>query len=169
MKKYIILFLSIALAIPIFSQSDSEIRILNELNLYRSKNRLPILKYSKELSKSARHHAFYVSKCLELNLINLPDFKSQESVEGFNKNMHDEIYDLDNFKEYSINERIRLIRLANIEFEGEVISIGGDDDSKMIIDGFHDSPGHREIIRGKRSEVVGIGNINGITVMVFGI
>jgi hypothetical protein len=168
MRKLIILFLSIIPAIPVFSQSETEIRILNELNLYRSRHGLRPVSYDRELSKPARHHAVYVSKCLEMDLIKLPNFGSPEEVRKFNKDMHDEIHDIRNWKEYSIEERIEFIRLLNIEFGGEVISIGGGDDHKMIIEGFHDSPGHREIIRGKGAKIVGIGNVGSITVLVFG-
>jgi uncharacterized protein YkwD len=154
-----LLFLLIAISHPffIFSQSESEIRILNELNLYRSKNRLPALEYSKELSKSARHHASYLSICREKNYLDAD---------------HDEGYRFSGWNSYSFSKRQELMRMIGYNLSYEIQWQGGPEElyASEVIQEFHSSEEHRKIMSRKSdgSKLVGIGFVKGCTVIVFG-
>ena len=155
MKKLAIFLLMILAVANIFAQSADELSILEELNKYREANRLPKVSYSKEISKAARHHATYLSLCREKNIF---------------ENNHDENHRHPNWSSYSFDQRCSFLEKVGYRVYGEIQWQGGpiQIDQKQIIDGFHGSPPHREIMRNKKSNLVGIGNVGGCTVIVFG-
>jgi uncharacterized protein YkwD len=157
MKKFIILAAIISAILPSFSQNAAELDILNSLNEYRAKNGLSAVIYSKELSKSARHHASYLSLCKEKNLYGVG---------------HDEIHRHVNWNSYSFSQRRDLMRKSGYELSAEIqIQNSLDEiDAPGVIQSFHDSPSHREIMRSRseNDKLVGIGFINGCSVIVFG-
>ena len=155
MKKLAIFLLMIASMASVFAQSADELAILDALNKYRESNRLPKVSYSKEISKAARHHATYLSLCRERNLFMVG---------------HDEVHRLPNWNSYSFNQRMAFLRKEGFDSEGEIQWQGGpiEINAKEIIDGFHSSPPHMEILRNRKSKLVGIGNVGGCTVIVFG-
>jgi len=154
MKKLAIFLLMILASVNIFAQSAEELDILNALNAYRVKNRLPKVEYNKELSKAARHHATYVDMCLKRGIV---------------PTNHDEEVNFPNWNEYSYSQRSAFLRKIGIIVNGEVIKMGGDGGFDIIENGFHRSPPHREIMKKKDNNLVGIGYIGSSTVIVFGI
>jgi uncharacterized protein YkwD len=155
MKKLAIFLLMILAVANVFAQSADELAILDALNKYREANRLPKVSYSKGISKAARHHATYLSLCREKNIF---------------EDNHDENNRHSNWASYSFDKRCSLLGKSGYEVYGEIQWQGGpiEIDSKEIVDGFHGSPPHREIMRIKKSKLVGIGNVGGCTVIVFG-
>jgi uncharacterized protein YkwD len=155
MKKLAIFLLMIASMANVFAQSADELVILDALNAYRSKNGLPKVAYNKELSKAARHHATYLSLCREKNIF---------------EDNHDEKHRHPNWKSYSFDQRASLLEKSGYQVYGEIQWQGGsiEVDPKEIVEGFHSSPPHRNIMRNKGSKMVGIGNVGGCTVIVFG-
>ena len=155
MKKLAIFLLIILTVAKVFAQSADELAILDALNKYREVNRLPKVSYSREISKAARHHATYLSLCRERNLFMVG---------------HDEIHRFPNWNSYSFNQRSSFLEKVGYPVYGEIQWQGGpiEIDPKEIIDGFHSSPPHREIMRNRKSNLAGIGNVGGCTVIVFG-
>jgi uncharacterized protein YkwD len=150
------LMLLLALApVSLFAQNKMEDSVFRALNVYRVKHKLPKLTYSKSLSKPARHHATYLAKCTE------------REVWIYD---HDEKYNLPDYNEYSFDQRSKMIRSESVLVDGEIQSQGLTDGNSAaeIIQAFHDSPPHREIMRKKSSKLVGLGVVNGNTVIVFG-
>jgi len=157
MRKLIII-LSILFSSPaLYSQSGDEIRLLEALNEYRSKNRLHNLSYSKELSKAARHHAEYLSICREKNHLDAD---------------HDEGYRFSGWNSYSFSRRQELMRENGYNLSYEIQWQGGpeDLDADYVIQAFHNSIEHRKIMASKSKDrnIVGIGFIKGCAVIVFG-
>jgi hypothetical protein len=155
MKKLAIFLLMILAVANIFAQSADELSILDELNKYRESRRLPKVIYSKDISKAARHHATYLSLCRERNLLMVG---------------HDEVHRFPNWNSYSYSQRVLFLVKSGYDIDGEIQWQGGpiQIDPKEIIDGFHGSPPHREIMCDRESKLVGIGNVGGCTVIVFG-
>jgi uncharacterized protein YkwD len=154
MKKLANFLLMILAVANGFAQSAEEIDLLNALNAYRVKNRLPKVEYSKELSKAARHHATYVDMCLKRGIV---------------PTNHDEEVNFPNWNEYSYGQRSALLRKVGIIVNGEVIQMGGDGGFDIIENGLHTSPPHREIMRKRDNNLVGIGYVGSSTVIIFGI
>lgn len=155
MKKLIFVFIFLQFNFA-SGQTDAEVRILNELNLYRSKLGLPKVIYSAKLSNAARYQTKYYSMCKPADFI---------------RTQHDQIFDFQDWEELSFSERCsKMWAEARIDIVGEVASNGGWDDEKMIIQGFDESPAHRQIMRtrGEGQLLVGISNFQGYTVIDFG-
>ncbi len=150
MKKTINLLLLFALVIPAFSQNLAQTNILNELNSYRNKNGLPSVKYSEELSKAANHHATYLSMC---------------PANGIG---HDEPIDLPNWIEYSFQERFEKLSQKGFLVESEIQLRGAGENQIDIIQFFDKSKDHSESMKSPSPAIVGIANVRGNTVIVFG-
>ena len=155
MKKLAIFLLMILAVANVFAQSADELAILDALNKYREANRLPKVSYSKGISKAARHHATYLSLCDKRNI--------------FMTN-HDEPHRFFQWNSYSFDQRISLLAKEGYDAYGEVQWQSGlsDFDSDQIINAFHISPPHRNIIKSRKGKLVGIGYVEGCTVIVFG-
>jgi hypothetical protein len=158
MKRIFVSLLLFLLFSALVAQTDAEKRILGELNLYRSRLGLSSFAYDKSLSEVAKHHATYLSMCTQREIW-LKD--------------HEESYDFPQWNELSYEQRVsEADKKSGVKIKSEVQCQGGGDDEKMIIKDFDSSLPHQKILRTKSSSgtiYVGIGNVNGNTVIVFGL
>ena len=140
--KYLILILSQVL----FSQTKLEQAVIKELNFYRKKHGLVALTYDAKSSEMSRYHAVYMKKLNE----------NEYSPLNLNADqIHDELIDLPNFTEMTFQERAIKVS-PTITWMGEIcIQCMGRYSNvkdypilaKEIIDSFHNSPGHREVMQ----------------------
>ena len=63
MKSYLIFILSILMTSNLFSHTEIEKELLNQLNLYRKKKGLETMSLNSKLSTVAFYHANYLAKC----------------------------------------------------------------------------------------------------------
>lgn len=146
MIKSIFIIFSFFCFYPSNSQTKLEQAVIKELNLYRRKYGLVALIYDAKSSEMSKYHADYLKKLNENDY--LPLNLSYDQV-------HDELIDLPNFTEMTFEERAIKVS-PTITWMGEICiqCMGGysnvKDYSKLakeIIDIFHNSPGHREVMR----------------------
>jgi hypothetical protein len=135
---YLILILSQVL----FSQTKLEQAVIKELNLYRKKFGLVALIYDAKSSEMSKYHADYLKKLNENDY--LPLNLSYDQV-------HDELIDLPNFTEMTFEERAS--KVIPKVWQGEICiqcsnRLENEQQSaKSIINTFHNSPGHREVMQ----------------------
>ncbi len=141
MKNLITILLLSILTITVNAQTSLETAVLKELNTYRAKNHLCTLKIDNALSTWSSYHARYLAK---LNTMGKVD------------RSHDEKIDISDWKELSFEQRAIEFNKAddNNHINGEVQTRSipfepgtpEKDIAKRIIDGFDNSPLHKEII-----------------------
>lgn len=125
-----------------YSQSKLEQAVIKELNDYRKKYSLVTLVYDAKSSEMSKYHAVYLKKLNEYNYSPL-DLNSNQ--------VHDELIDLPNFKEMTFEERAK--KVLHLQWLGEILiqcafKLENDQETaKSIINSFHNSPGHREIMQ----------------------
>lgn len=144
-KRVFILF-SFFCFYPSYSQTKLEQAVIKELNLYRKKHGLVALTYDAKSSEMSRYHADYMKKLNENDYSPLNLSADQ---------VHDELIDVPNFTEMTFQERASNV-LSTATWIGEIcIQCMGrysnvKDYSKLakeIIESFHNSPGHREVMQ----------------------
>lgn len=140
-----IIYIFILLPLISYSQTQLEQAVIKELNLYRKKHGLVALTYDAKSSEMSRYHAVYMKKLNEneYSPLNL----SADQV-------HDELIDLPNFTEMTFQERAS--KVMPTVWIGEILiqCMGRYSNvknypiiAKEIIDIFHNSPGHREVMQ----------------------
>ena len=146
MKNAISLLIIIFLTLSVKAQSSLEIAVLKELNSYRTKKGLCTLKIDTSLSVWSAYHAKYLTK---VNKIGIKDLTGKP---------HDEKIDIPNWKELTFAQRDSEFNNTgenNHISKGEVQTRSTipfkpgtpeKDIAKRIIQGFHNSPPHKEII-----------------------
>lgn len=146
MIKSVFIIFSFFYFYPCYSQTQLEQAVIKELNFYRKKHGLVALTYDAKSSEMSRYHAVYMKKLNENDYSPLNLSADQ---------VHDELIDLPNFTEMTFQERARKV-LPKATWMGEIcIQCMGrysnvKDYSKLakeIIESFHNSPGHREIMQ----------------------
>ena len=143
MIKIIFIILSFFCFYPSYSQTQLEQAVIKELNLYREKHGLVALFYDEKSSEMSRYHAVYMKKLNEneYSPLNLSDDQ-----------VHDELIDLPNFTEMTFEERAIKVS-PTITWMGEICiqcsnRLENEQQSvKSIINTFHNSPGHREVMQ----------------------
>ncbi len=138
----ILLFFSVI----VYSQTQLEHAVIKELNLYRKKHGLVALTYDEKSSEMSKYHAIYLKKLNENDYSPLNLNSDQK---------HDELIDLPNFTEMTFQERASKV-LPTVTWMGEILiqCMGRYSNvknysilAKEIIQVFHNSPGHREIMQ----------------------
>lgn len=125
-----------------YSQTKLEQAVIKELNDYRKKHNLVALVYDAKSSEMSKYHAVYLKKLNEYNYSPL-DLNSNQ--------VHDELIDLPNFKEMTFEERAK--KVLHLQWLGEILiqcafKLENDQETaKSIVNTFHNSPGHREIMQ----------------------
>ena len=142
MKKLILYLLLAILSIRANAQTSLETAVFGELNAYRTKNGLCTLNVNKDLSSLAGYHCRYLVTLNEMGQVD---------------SSHDERIDVPNWRELTYDQREAEFSKSdeNNHFSGEVQlrslsflpGTSEKDIAKNIIQKFHDSPKHREIIR----------------------
>lgn len=142
MKSFI---LSIAITLlhigSIYSQSQLELEVVKQLNIYRKNHKLGSVKYDLVLSNVAAYHSKYIIECGKIG-----------HVVNSDKMPHDEQFDLKNFKELNFEQRASMapdkhlwgeimIAAALYSKDASIESI-----AKDIIESFNGSPKHKEIM-----------------------
>jgi hypothetical protein len=141
MKYYLILLVSTLMAFNLYSSSEIEIELLNQLNLYRKKKGLETMSLDSNLSKVALYHANYLAKC-----------RSEGHIVHYDKLPHDEDFDISNHIEMDADERAAMYPNCNMYGEIQFQSFPIDSTvnivtlCKSIINGFANSPKHNEIM-----------------------
>ncbi len=141
MKSYLIFILSILMTSNLFSHTEIEKELLNQLNLYRKKKGLETMSLNSKLSTVAFYHANYLAKC-----------SSVGHVVHYDKLPHDEEFDISDHIELNADERAAMYPDVNmygeiqyqvfpIETSASIVTL-----CKAIIDGFAGSPRHNEIM-----------------------
>jgi hypothetical protein len=140
--KYILCFnLSILMTFNLFSHTDIEKELLNQLNLYRKKKGLETMSLDSNLSTVALYHANYLAKC-----------KSVGHNTHYDKLPHDEQFDISDHKELDTDVRATLFPDCNMYAEISMQTFSIDTAAnivtlcKSIIDQFASSPKHNEIM-----------------------
>jgi hypothetical protein len=125
----------------VFSQTKLEQAVISELNEYRSKHGLVALVYDERSSNMSKYHAAYLNKLNEFNYLPL-DLNSNQ--------VHDELIDLPNFIEMTFEERVKKVEhlkwLNEICIQCAFKHENDQEAAKSIINTFHNSPGHREVM-----------------------
>lgn len=125
-----------------YSQTKLEQAVIKELNDYRKKHNLVALVYDAKSSEMSKYHAVYLKKLNEYNY-------SPLDLNGNQK--HDELIDLPDFKEMTFEERAK--KVLHLQWLGEILiqcafkHENNEETAKSIINSFHNSPGHREIMQ----------------------
>lgn len=125
-----------------YSQSKLEQAVIKELNDYRKKYSLVALVYDAKSSEMSKYHADYLKKLNEYNYSPLKLNRNQ---------VHDELIDLPNFKEMTFQQRAE--KVEHVQWFGEICIQctfkleNNEETAKSIINSFHNSPGHREIMQ----------------------
>ena len=141
MKSYLIFILSIFMTSNLFSHTEIEKELLNQLNLYRKKKGLETMSLNSKLSNVSFYHASYLAKC-----------SSVGHVVHYDKLPHDEEFDISDHKELDTEERAAMYPDGNLygEIQYQSFPIASSASivtlCKAIIDGFASSPGHNEIM-----------------------
>ena len=140
--KYILCFnLSILMTFNLFSHTDIEKELLNQLNLYRKKKGLETMSLDSKLSNVAFYHASYLAKCASVG-----------HSTNFDKLPHDEEFDISDHKELDTEERAAMYPDGNLYAEIQYQAFTIDSTAsimtlcKSIINGFASSPAHNEIM-----------------------
>lgn len=137
-----IIYIFILLPLISYSQTQLEQAVIKELNLYRKKHGLVALTYDAKSSEMSRFHSDYMKKLNEneYSPLNL----SADQV-------HDELIDLPNFTEMTFKQRAE--KVEHVQWFGEICIQctfkleNNQETAKSIINSFHNSPGHREIMQ----------------------
>jgi hypothetical protein len=139
------LILSVAITLlhigSIYSQSQLELEVVKQLNIYRKKHNLGSVKYDSELSKVAEYHTKYIIECHKVN-----------HAVHYEKNPHNEQFDLKNFKELSFEQRTLISPDRNMWGEIQMESASYlknasiESIAKGIIASFAGSPKHNDIM-----------------------
>ena len=125
----------------LFSHTEIEKELLNQLNLYRKKKGLETMSLNSKLSTVAFYHANYLEKCRFVG-----------HIVHYDKLPHDEEFDISDHKELDFGERAAMYPDGNLYGEIQYQSFPIDSSAsivtlcKAIIDGFARSPGHNEIM-----------------------
>ncbi len=157
------LILSVAITLlhigSIYSQSQLELEVVKQLNIYRKKHNLGSVKYDPELSKVSGYHSKYLVECRKVN-----------HVVHLDKNPHDEQFDIKDFKELSFYQRTLIspdrhmwgeitIACGAYPKKESIVSI-----AKQIISDFDGSPKHKDIMLAD-DPGSGITGIVGVSIM----
>ena len=135
--KSLILFSVISLFYTgiIYSQSQLEIEVVKQLNIYRKNHKLRPVVYDAEASKVALYHTNYIKECKKVG----------HSVNK-DKLPHDEQYDIKNYKELNFEQDKSIwgeIMIASAMYN-KATSI--ESIAKDIIKSFDSSPNHKGIM-----------------------
>lgn len=142
MIKSIFFILSLLCFYNSFSQTKLEQAVIKELNNYRKKHNLVALVYDAKSSEMSKYHAVYLKKLNEYNYSPLELNSGQ---------VHDELIDLPDFEEMTFEERAK--KVLHLQWLGEILiqcafkHENNEETAKSIINSFHNSPGHREIMQ----------------------
>lgn len=141
MKYYLILLVSTMMSFNLYSSSDIEKELLNQLNLYRKKKGLETMSLDSNLSTVAFSHANYLAKC-----------KSVGHNTHYDKLPHDEQFDISDHKEMDADVRATTYPDCNMYAEISMQTFSIDTAANIvtlcrsIIDQFALSPKHNEIM-----------------------
>lgn len=145
MNYYKIILVLSFMPLFVMAQTSLESAFIKSLNIYRKERNLSQLIYDSASSKITCYHARYLNNCNDLN-IQIRD--------------HDETVDIKNFKEYNFDQRAKkvlpVVWIGEIQLQYYIKNNYDSISAKNILQIFHNSPPHREIMNIQIPDNIGI-------------